>query len=340
MAEQNPPIFLQAGSHPAEDWRRAFYALAGNRPGILAAGDLAVTENGTPNMTVQVASGQAFVKGSEATYQAAYFCENRGAKSVTISAADATNPRRDLIVARVRDAAYSGATNAWALEAVTGTPAASPSDPTVPANCLVLARVAVSAGVTSITNAAITDLRTTYSGQGAQASALGGVIVAATTMPSAPYEGMVVYDKDLNQLKAYDGTNWQFPGALGELGKATRTSNTSTFTSVVYPNSVTVTAQPNRKLRVHVHANVQAAGAGVGTSIGIANGAGTILNQAYRYQPTATVADQISVDYYATSGAGGSLTYQISAFAGGSGAIIVASSTSATYLAVYDEGPA
>jgi hypothetical protein len=81
--------------------------------------------------------------------------------TTALSTADPTNPRRDLVVVRIRDAAYFGATNSWDLFVITGTPAASPVDPTIPSDgsYLLLARVAVAAGATSITNANITDLR-------------------------------------------------------------------------------------------------------------------------------------------------------------------------------------
>jgi hypothetical protein len=58
LAVQNPPVFLQAGSHPAEDVRRYTDAQMDGRGGIVSPGDLAVTENGSPNMTVNVAAGR------------------------------------------------------------------------------------------------------------------------------------------------------------------------------------------------------------------------------------------------------------------------------------------
>jgi hypothetical protein len=159
MPAQNPPIFVQSGSHPAEDVRRWIATTTGGVQGVFLPGDLVVTQNGTPNMSVNVATGRVFINGTENTYQGTYFGENRGTTNLLIAASNATNPRRDLVVARIRDAVYSGATSNFALEVLTGTAAASPVDPTVPANCVVLARVQVNAGVTTIGNASITDLR-------------------------------------------------------------------------------------------------------------------------------------------------------------------------------------
>lgn len=216
MAVQSPPLYLQASNHPAEDDRRAHYGVFGLRGGIIGAGDLAVTQNGTPNMTVLVATGQVVIPGTEATYQGAYLCENRGSMSVSLAAADATNPRFDLIVARVRDAAYSGATNSFAIEAVTGTPAASPAEPATPANSWVLARVTVAALDTTITNADIVDRRTTGTGQFGHASALGGkIICTSTTRPTVPFEGMEIYETDTDQELTYSGSAWVVTARLG-----------------------------------------------------------------------------------------------------------------------------
>lgn len=344
MAVENPPIFLQAGSHSAEQVRRALSAIMGGRGGVVQPSDLFVSQNGTPNMSVNVATGQVVVLGDEATYQGVYFAENRGDLNLSIGAADPTNDRHDLVVVRVLDSAYSGADDEVSIEVIEGTPAGSPADPALgDGSVFVLARVLVEAAATSITNGFITDLRRSQTGQYGQAAALGGIIpCTSSTRPTSPFEGMRIYEVDTDLTYVYNGSLWVVPHPLGQLGRTTRTSNSSSFTSspVAYPNSVTVTTLPNRKIRVVVHANVQANGAGVGTSIGIASGAGTILNQAYRYQADAGVADQISCEYHTTSGAGGSVTYQISAFANGAGALIPAAAAAATYIAVYDDGPA
>lgn len=211
MTAQNPAIFLQAGSHPAEDVRR--FIASGMRQGVVqnAAGtSLKVTEkSGTPNMSVDVAEGTAFIAGSQSSYQGTYFVDNRGVTNLTIAAANATNPRRDLIVAKVEDAFYSGATNAWSLAVVTGTAAASPSDPAVPSNAIVLARVTVAAAATSITNAEITDLRNTHSSNYGYAAALGGLIVCTSaSRPASPVTGMEIFETDTSRRLIYSGTAW------------------------------------------------------------------------------------------------------------------------------------
>lgn len=158
MAEVNPPFVIDGTTVAGEEIRRTLKALTKTQ-GVLAYGDLAITQNGTPNMSVNVAAGEAIIFGTEQTEQGAYHVYNDATVNKTISAADATNPRYDLIMARVRDAEYSGATRAWDILVKTGTPAASPAVPGGEANSLNLGVVLVGAGVTSITTANITDYR-------------------------------------------------------------------------------------------------------------------------------------------------------------------------------------
>lgn len=75
-------------------------------------------------LAINVAAGRAFVKGDDRTSQGSYFVYNDATKSVTVSAADATNPRVDRLVLRVRDADVTGVTTSWSVELVAGTPAA------------------------------------------------------------------------------------------------------------------------------------------------------------------------------------------------------------------------
>lgn len=223
MAVISPPSYLQAGTYTANMDRRMLMSLTGGRAGVIPRTatftDLKVSQRGAgANMSVDVAEGSCVVLGTEATYQGAYYAESQGTVNITISAADATNPRRDMIVARVKDAAYSGASNTFSLEVVNGTAAASPVDPTIPANCIVLGRVAVAANATSITNANITDLRNGYAavtgsaviGNQVKAAGPGGVTVCTSSFrPTVSlYEGMLIFETDTNRMLRYSGSAW------------------------------------------------------------------------------------------------------------------------------------
>jgi len=146
------------------------------------------------------------VQGTLSALQGAYAVTNDATVNLAIGAADPTNPRRDLVVVTVRDAAFSGANNDVILQVVQGTPAGSPVDPATPANSLVLARVAVAAAASSIVTANITDLR-------AFTSALGGVIVCnSASRPANPYIGMTIYETDTDKVLTYNGARWKTPG--------------------------------------------------------------------------------------------------------------------------------
>lgn len=268
-----PPFVQQGGSHPAATFRQALAGLLGAPFGSFAGGvapttgagahgvagvGLAVTQNGTPNMSVNVAGGHAVVRGTEAAAQGCYAVYNDATTNLVIAAADPTNPRRDLIVVRVRDAFYSGAATDAALVVVTGTPAASPADPTPPANSLVLARVTVAAAATSIVNANITDLRT-------YAASAGAVVRCLSTgrpTGAALYPGLTIDELDTGNLLRWDGTRWALPANIagGRVAFAQITANQTGITADVDITGLTATftAVPTRRYRVTFEAFVSA----------------------------------------------------------------------------------
>ena len=248
--------FLQQVAHPAHDVRRLLMSMFGGRGGVVPRTatftDLKVTQRGAgANMSVDVAEGSCLVTGTESAYQGVYHCENQGTQNVVIGAADATNARRDLIVARIKDSEYGVAvTDVFTIEAVAGTPAASPADPTVPANCIVLARVAVAAAASSITNANITDLRNNYAavtgssviGNQVKAVAAGGVVpFLSTARPTKQiYEGMVGYQTDLALPVVYNGSAWIGLPAIRDLHYTGSISNgtATTATNVISQTNI------------------------------------------------------------------------------------------------------
>lgn len=223
MTVQAMPWAIQGQSHPAENARNFVAAMfgapvaalvegvsittAGGAHGVVGATDLAVSQNGGGNMSVNVAAGRAVIRSTEAAslLAGAYTFLNDGTVNLVIAAADPTNPRIDIVIAQVRDSNYSGASTDARLTVVTGTPAGSPAVPAVPDSCVVLAQVAVAALASSITNANITDKRT-------RAYALGGVAVCtSTTLPSGAslYPGLMAYETDNKVYVWYDGTAWR-----------------------------------------------------------------------------------------------------------------------------------
>jgi hypothetical protein len=159
MTLQTPPSWLQAGSYPAQYDRLTAQALWATT-GIIGSSSLAVTANSPAGMSVRVASGWGAIVGTTTSNMGVYTIFNDAQDTLTITTADPTNPRIDLVCATVRDAFYSGANNDVIFQVIAGTPAGSPVAPSLPANSISLATVAVGAAVTQINTGNITDTRT------------------------------------------------------------------------------------------------------------------------------------------------------------------------------------
>ncbi len=105
-------------------------------------------------MNVKVKAGQALVRG--------HYYDSTGTETITIPAADATNPRIDRVVLRLDPTA-----NTILLHLLQGTPAASPSAPALTQTDgaiydLPLAQVYVAANETTIAPGDVTDERTLF----------------------------------------------------------------------------------------------------------------------------------------------------------------------------------
>lgn len=172
--------------------------------GVIGTNSLRVTANATPNNTVHVAPGIAAIRGTQANDQGVYLVGNDASVQLSINPST-TNPRRDLVVAQVRDDQYSSHSgDDWELRVVEGTPAGSPVDPPVPEDALVLARVRVPTGVSAVISAAeIDDLRP-------RVVATGGItpVTSLAAWPS-PQPGDVVWRTDTERLAVRTSTAWR-----------------------------------------------------------------------------------------------------------------------------------
>lgn len=127
------------------------------------------TASAGEGMQVRVKTGQALVDNHRAWVTSE--------KVLTISAADSTNPRIDLIVLR---ATYGNrGQSRITIATKEGTPAASPEAPELTQTTggtyeVVLAQIAVSAGTTNILPENITDLRFIYHLSGVAATSFSG----------------------------------------------------------------------------------------------------------------------------------------------------------------------
>lgn len=176
--------------------------LGGVIPASFAA--LGVTASGAA-MTVTVNAGLCVVPYTTAGQGAARFgLMQQG--TLTVASNSSGNPRIDLIVAQVHDVASS---SSFAdVNIITGTPAASPSPPAVPANAIALAQVAVANGATH--PGAVTDLRTYTVAPGCVLP-----IASAAAAPALP-ASMLLY----NQATGKFGQGVPAGGAMAQLTMA------------------------------------------------------------------------------------------------------------------------
>lgn len=133
------------------------------------------SQNGTPNMTINVSALDALIRDAANGY--AYHVWSDSVENVQVATANASNARKDYLIAYVDRAVSPNPANAnnagiWKLVTVAGTPAGSPTYPSVPQiqaspvgtnPYIILAGINVAASTTTITNGAITDLRSFYS---------------------------------------------------------------------------------------------------------------------------------------------------------------------------------
>ena len=134
-----------------------FDILAAGYSGSGVISGCAVTAQGTPNMTVAVASGVVSVAGVRASVTGA---------NATIGTADGTDPRFDMITVN----------SSGTIATTAGTAASVPELPSIPSNSVVLALIFVPANDTTIASNQITDKRVFVS-SGASGGVLDDIIM-------------------------------------------------------------------------------------------------------------------------------------------------------------------
>jgi hypothetical protein len=173
-----------------------FAGIAGSEC-VLSGG--AVTAQGSPNQTVAVAKGGVLTNGVLKAFAAS--------ASLAVGAADATNPRLDLVVVN----------SSGALAVRAGTAAATPKPPVRTANDVALAMLYIPANDSTIDSTAITDMRVIRT-QGpiligksttpaATNTSLAAVTVMTLTVPSGLFlSGKVIRVKAWGNYLANSGT--------------------------------------------------------------------------------------------------------------------------------------
>jgi len=342
MTERTPPLHQQnATTHTAAGDRSLIQSLYGGREGVTDGG-LTVAQNGTPNMSVNVAAGRAVVLGDDSGEQQLYHIWNDGTVNKMISAADPTNPRRDLVIAEVRDTLYGGAANDWRIRVVTGTPAGSPADPATPNNAIVLARVAVAAAATSITNANITDLRRQAGG-----TMSNPILCTSTTRPTQGlFTGMHIYETNTGTLLVYAGATagfrppWNLP--WGRVAQVSLTSLAQSITSAAMTDvtgaSITFTAVAGRRYRLTAKLGASGSSSNLEGSLRIATSGNTEIEATALFAATIGRVAWGTMHTDVTPPAG-SVTYKLRAQAVSTTLDMFASPLSPITLCADDVGP-
>lgn len=183
------------------------------RNGRLPRGTAAFTVTATsptPDGNVHVEPGHLWMMGTRSV--APYIATMDAIKDINIlsTPAHGSLTRWDLIVAQQNDTLHSDANNLFEVKQVVGTPSSTPADPAVPGSpdYVVVARVVVGAGVTSITGANITQLLTAYT------VPIGAILpindqTDRDTLTGTRYDGMSIWRRDRDWLEVYDGTAWR-----------------------------------------------------------------------------------------------------------------------------------
>lgn len=245
-------FFLNAAASTAANtaWRD------GVIPGVFSASanayrSLHVTQNSPTGSSVLVQPGHGVVTRAG---QGLYLCPNSTARVVALDAADATNPRIDLIVLQVLDQPLGDSVTQVQVRAVTGTPAGSPVAPALPTGAIPLARVAVAAAPTgnTIVDANITDLRKSTGLPGAIRPLLAGDLAA-----DAGIAGDLRYSAGLFERWTTSGGGLWQPYAqvnqgFGYVSDAVYTTDggSGTGTTEYVGRSHTFTALANRRYKV------------------------------------------------------------------------------------------
>lgn len=167
------PSFLGTSSvsYSAKDVRRfmsaAPIAYSAGGEGIIETNDFAVSQRAAgANLSVDVASGEAYVKGDTTADEGSYYVREASTVNVAITAADVSNPRVDRVVLEVKnDSEDASGLNLARIRTIDGTPTVGATlsnlsgAAAVPSTCLLLANVLVAASDTAITTAEIQDAR-------------------------------------------------------------------------------------------------------------------------------------------------------------------------------------
>jgi hypothetical protein len=173
MAEENIPWMIKGGKHSEGSGRRVLFHATGGEEGISSIGDLRVLQQAVATGSVKVSVGSCvMVNRYPGARSESYDGNNPSETTVPIAANASGATRYDMVIARIDDWNYAGqqatpdplptdAVKAFKLTVVTGVSASAKTARELNLNypAIALARIAIPAATSAITQAMITDLR-------------------------------------------------------------------------------------------------------------------------------------------------------------------------------------
>lgn len=219
------------------------------RPGVRYGTGSPLLVQASSGMNITVNAGVAWVQGTASATAGMYTCCLDTTTTLTVATSDPTNPRIDNVICQITDVGTSGSTTVVTLQ--TGTPAPSPVAPTLPANSLLLATIAVGAGVSSITAGNITDSRV-------YTAATGGIVpfVNVGGGISGP-AGTYGQDLSTGRLKVADGSGNARQPKIGAFAPTTvTTASPVTVAPGVATNLASLSITPDGATEIKIEGTI------------------------------------------------------------------------------------
>jgi hypothetical protein len=269
-------------------------------------------------MNVYVADGWAAIVGTTQADMGTYVAYNDASVLLTITTANPTNPRIDLICMTVNDSYYTGVTDNVVFQVIAGTPASTPVAPALPANSISLATVYVGAGALSITSGNITDTRVSVTtnlpigditgvtaGTGLTGGGTSGTVTLAIDSTVATLTGsQTLTNKILTAPQVNLGINAQsgttYTTVLADNGKLVTLTNGSSIALTIPLNS-SIAYPVGAQLNLAQLGAGQVTIAGAGGVTVVSTGA-TAATPKLRAQYSTATAVQTSVDNWLVMG--------------------------------------
>lgn len=296
------------------------------QPGVRPGPGLDVTVSGT---TITVTAGVCVVQGGSATTQGPYMLYADANTTLTLTAADGTNPRVDLIYARVRDtdADASGSRDGTILY-LAGTASASPVAPTPASTPSYTVLATISVPKSGGGSPAVSYAARPY-------TAAAGGLTTGTVAPPSPYIGQLWDSGD--GTRRWDGTQWGYlvyTPSFNTQQAAPPFNTTGTFVDFLSASwaPITVTVPPSGKVRVTVSGDIMNTNSGTSTCHATWRASGALTVAAGPYNSLTVYGSRLAGSRTrllggATVGASLTVTPQWNISSGNSGTAAIAGGT-------------